>query len=130
MTTLKNAFLACLLSLTFAFPTVHAASVDKVNINTAEMSILDQELAGIGPKKAQAIIDFREKHGPFQTPHDITQVRGIGQKTYERNKDKITVGDLSTAAEVESTATATQAEAATDTGTSVEPIEATQAETN
>ena len=126
MTTLRNLLLTCLLSFALAVSAVHAASVEKVNINTADMTTLDQELAGIGPKRAQAIIDFREKHGPFKTPHDVTQVSGIGQKTYERNKDKITVSDANTTAEVESTTT--QAKTSTDEG--VEQTEATQAETN
>ena len=62
----------------------------KININTADLSQL-MELEGIGETKGQAIIDYREKHGGFNRPEDILAVKGIGSKTYEKFKDKITV---------------------------------------
>ncbi len=52
-----------------------------VNINTADLSEL-QTIPGIGPSKAQAIIEYREKNGYFTVPEDIMNVTGIGQKTY------------------------------------------------
>jgi len=61
-----------------------------VNINTASLSAL-QTLSGIGPVKAQAIISYREQHGPFQKIDDIKKVSGIGQATYDSIKDRITV---------------------------------------
>ena len=57
-----------------------------VNINTATKEELDA-LPGIGPTKAQAIIDGR----PYNTPEDIMKVKGIKQKTYDKIKDMITV---------------------------------------
>jgi len=65
-------------------------SLKKININTASLNDLMQ-LSRIGPKYAQRIIDFREKHGTFQKPEDIVKVKGIGPKTFEANKDIITV---------------------------------------
>jgi competence protein ComEA len=62
----------------------------KVNINTADPSEL-QTIPGIGPSKAQAIIEYREKNGYFTVPEDIMNVAGIGQKTYSSIKDKIVV---------------------------------------
>ncbi len=62
----------------------------KVNINTASKTEL-MELSGIGEVKAQAIIDFRTKNGPFKNLHDIVNVPGIGEKTYENIKDLITI---------------------------------------
>jgi len=57
-----------------------------VNINTATKEELDA-LPGIGPTKAQAIIDGR----PYNTTEDIMKVKGIKQKTYDKIKDMITV---------------------------------------
>lgn len=61
-----------------------------VNINTASQSELDT-LPGIGPSYAKAIIDYRTKNGSFVRLEDIQQVKGIGPKTFEKLKDKITL---------------------------------------
>jgi competence protein ComEA len=65
--------------------------VGRVNINTATAMELDG-LPGIGPTTAQAIIDYRLQHGPFQFIQDIQNVPGIGPATYDKIKDYITVG--------------------------------------
>ncbi|WP_417903426.1 ComEA family DNA-binding protein [Candidatus Sodalis pierantonius] len=44
-------------------------------------------LKGIGPKKGQAIIDYREQHGPFERIEDLEKVKGIGPATMARIKD-------------------------------------------
>lgn len=62
----------------------------KVNINTASESELTS-LPGIGPTKAQAIIQYRQENGSFKTIDDIKNVSGIGEKTFEKLKDSITV---------------------------------------
>lgn len=62
----------------------------KVNINTAEQSELET-LPGVGPSKAQAIIKHREENGPFNSADAITDVTGIGEKTFENMKDVIQV---------------------------------------
>lgn len=62
----------------------------KVNINTANETELTT-LSGIGPSKAKAIISYREENGPFKTIEDIKNVSGIGEKTFEKLKDSITV---------------------------------------
>ncbi len=62
----------------------------KVNINTADSNEL-QSLPGIGPAKAQAIIEYRESSGPFQKIEDIMNVSGIGEKSFEKLKDHISV---------------------------------------
>jgi competence protein ComEA len=62
----------------------------KININTAGVAELDS-LPGIGPAKAQAIIDYRDQNGPFQSVDDLANVPGIGAKTLETIRDQITV---------------------------------------
>jgi len=62
----------------------------KVNINTAGESEL-MTLPGIGPSKAQAIIQYRDEHGAFKQIEDIKNISGIGEKTFEKLKDSITV---------------------------------------
>ncbi|MEA3471568.1 MAG: ComEA family DNA-binding protein [Thermodesulfobacteriota bacterium] len=67
-----------------------AAEGEKININTASVEEL-VKLDRIGPKYAERIIQYREINGPFEKPEDITKVKGIGQKTLEKNIDRITV---------------------------------------
>ena len=64
----------------------------KININSASADELDS-LPGIGPTKAQAIIDYRDQNGPFQSVDDLLNVSGIGPKTLETIRDQITVFD-------------------------------------
>lgn len=61
-----------------------------ININTADSTEL-QQLSGIGGKKAEKIIIFREENGLFQNIEEIMHVSGIGEKTFEALKDYITV---------------------------------------
>lgn len=61
-----------------------------VNINTADVSEL-MTLTGIGERRAQDIVSYRETHGAFNSPEDIMQVSGIKQSSYDKIKDKIYV---------------------------------------
>ena len=63
-----------------------------VNINTADASALAEGLNGVGIKKAQAIVDYRKKNGPFKSMHDLANVKGMSDKLIEKNKDVITLG--------------------------------------
>lgn len=62
----------------------------KININKADVAALST-LPGIGPSKAQSILSYREENGPFQTIDDLKNVSGIGDKTFEKLQDSITV---------------------------------------
>lgn len=64
---------------------------NRVDINTADAWTLEHQLEGIGPKKAAAIVEFREKNGLFKSLSDLEQVYGIGKKTLARNQDKIKI---------------------------------------
>ncbi len=64
----------------------------KININRAELWLL-KALPGIGQVRAQAIIDHRNRNGPFRSIHELTKVEGIGTATYEQIKHLITVVD-------------------------------------
>jgi len=73
---------------------VSASDAGNININTASAEELTQ-LKGVGPSTAAKIVEFREKNGPFKKPEGLIQVPGIGQKTFEKNKDVILVEDPS-----------------------------------
>ena len=62
--------------------------VAPININTATKEQLE-ELPGIGPSKAAAIIEFRQKHGPFNSLEDLLDVPGIGPSTLENIKSMV-----------------------------------------
>ncbi len=70
---------------------VESAMEGKVNVNTASAAEL-ADLPGIGPSKAQAIVEHRAK-APFATPDDLRKVKGIGSKLYDSIRERITVGD-------------------------------------
>jgi len=78
-----------LISLIFLFASVVYA--EAVNINSASAEELQENLTGIGPKKAIAIIEYREANGPFYSPEELVNVKGIGPKTLEKNKENILV---------------------------------------
>ena len=79
---------ACLLStltascLAFADP---ASNIQPVNINTANVEQL-AALKGIGELKAQAIVAYRDHHGKFTSPEELTKVKGIGEATLASNR--------------------------------------------
>ena len=62
-----------------------------VDINTATPQQLEA-LKGIGPEKAKAIVDYRQKNGPFKTTEDLMKVPGIKQGTYSKIKTEVNVG--------------------------------------
>ncbi|MDH5393179.1 MAG: ComEA family DNA-binding protein [Gammaproteobacteria bacterium] len=85
-----NLFRIILLSVTFIFAS--AAWSAAVDINTATSEQLT-ELKGIGHKKAQAIVSYRNQHGKFKTAEALANVKGISLKTVEKNKSLIKASD-------------------------------------
>ena len=82
---LKSLLLALALSAS-------AFAADKVNVNTADAATIAAALNGVGESKAEAIVAYRQEHGPFKSPEQLAQVKGIGLKTVEKNRDMIEVG--------------------------------------
>ena len=60
-----------------------------ININTANAEELASELKGVGLNKAKAIVAYREQHGLFASPDDLSGVKGIGLRTIDMNRDSI-----------------------------------------
>ena len=87
----KKFYLAVLISLAIIFTgTCCASAMEKININTAPVEQLMQ-LDRVGAKFAERIVQYRETNGKFEKAEDIMNVKGIGKKTWEANKDRIVV---------------------------------------
>ena len=76
------------LALTFS---AFVLAANPVNINTADAQALSKNIKGVGLKKAQAIIAYREQNGEFKSIEDLKKVKGIGNKLLEKNIDTIIV---------------------------------------
>lgn len=81
-------FITFCLALLFV-PLVVAA--DQVNINSADATTLARELKGIGVTRAEAIVAYRQKNGPFRSADELGLVKGIGPKVIEQNRGLIRV---------------------------------------
>ena len=89
-----------------------------VNINTAD-SLQLSYLPHVGPKAAQRIIDYRHEHGPFKKTSDLMQVKGIGEKTFNRLAPFISVdGKTTLAAKIQGSRKAGTSKAAKARGAS------------
>ena len=67
-----------------------SAADARINLNTASLEELDS-LPGIGPATAKLILEYRQQYGGFAAPEEIMNVKRIGEKTYEKLKDRIRV---------------------------------------
>jgi len=67
-------------------------AADPVDINTADATTLAAAIKGVGEKRAQAIVAYREANGPFKSVDDLTMVQGVGEKIVEASKASLTVG--------------------------------------
>ncbi|HEX6733399.1 MAG TPA: helix-hairpin-helix domain-containing protein [Azonexus sp.] len=72
-------------------------AVAAVNLNTATVDELNA-VKGIGPSKAKAIVDYRDKNGPFKSVDDLKEIKGFGDKSIAKLRGELTVGDASAAA--------------------------------
>lgn len=87
-----------LLLLIVTFFVMTGVANAEVNINSATQSELEM-LQGIGPAKAKAIIEYREKNGSFESVNDLEKVNGIGSETIKQLGDNVTVGGYDDAME-------------------------------
>ena len=74
-------------------PAVAVAPEPGININTATAQELAAALSGIGASKAEAIVRYRTQFGPFGSIEELTEVRGIGTATIERNRSLLRLED-------------------------------------
>jgi competence protein ComEA len=83
---LINGLKAALVAATLLAQVAIAGPVD---VNTADAKTLARELQGIGMAKAEAIVSYREKNGPFKSADDLAKVKGVGKKLVDQNKSNL-----------------------------------------
>lgn len=86
-------FKAVVVSLFLATASL-TAFAEPVDINTANAMTISKNLKGIGIKKAEAIVAYRDKHGKFKSVDDLAKVKGIGKKTIAMNKANLVLGNM------------------------------------
>ena len=72
-------------------PVTAAYASDAVNINTASIEVLAEELVGVGPELAKRIVDFSERYGGFKSLEALGYVRGTGPSLLTKNEEKIVI---------------------------------------
>lgn len=90
---MKKILIACFALLLMTFAGFASAVVDLNSATAAEL----ETLKGVGPAKAKAIIDHREKNGPFKTVDELDNVKGFGMKSVEKLRPELTVGGSASA---------------------------------
>jgi competence protein ComEA len=68
-----------------------ALQAGPVNINTADAATMAKELNGVGLKRAQAIVEYRQKNGPFKSVDELALVKGIGAAAVAKNRELIRI---------------------------------------
>lgn len=67
-------------------------AAEPVDINTADAPALAEAINGVGLKRAEAIVEYRNQNGPFKSVDDLVQVQGVGAKTLEKSRERLTTG--------------------------------------
>ena len=86
---MKSILASLILSCALVLPAFAGSPVD---INSADAKELAEGLDGVGMSKAEAIVAYREEHGPFASADDLAKVKGIGERTVELNRANILTG--------------------------------------
>ena len=84
-----NLIKSLVLGLTLSLASL-AAFAAQINLNTASAAELEA-LNGIGAAKAEAIVEYRKEHGAFKSVDELANVKGIGLKTVDKNREQMTV---------------------------------------
>lgn len=69
---------------------VKTQTENRINLNTADVTRL-QEIKGVGPKTAEAIVQWRDSQGPFTSVDQLLVIKGIGEKTLAKMRDSLVV---------------------------------------
>ena len=80
-----------ILASVIATASITSSFAEMVNINKADAETIAENLKGIGITKAKAIVSYRKENGKFKSVDELTKVKGIGEKTVEKNRDDLTV---------------------------------------
>jgi len=67
-------------------------AAEPVNINTADAQSLAEAISGVGLKRAEAIVAYRDKNGPFKSVNELVEVKGVGESIVEKSRDQLTTG--------------------------------------
>lgn len=82
-----GSLLSCLIALS-------AWAAEQVNINSATAQEIAETLNGVGLSKAEKIVEYREANGPFRHIDELVNVKGIGLRTVDKNRDAISLGSV------------------------------------
>lgn len=88
-----------LASLLATLVSMAAWAAEQVNINSATAEEIAEALNGVGLSKAELIVEYRNANGPFAHADELVNVKGIGLRTVDKNRDVILVGDAAQPAE-------------------------------
>ena len=89
-----------ILSIAFFLLAAMPVLAEVVNINEADAAALAENLNGIGMVKAQEIVKYRDTHGKFESIEELSNIKGIGEKTVEKNRDNMSLSKGVTQVEV------------------------------
>lgn len=70
-------------------PVSQQKSTEKINLNKADAKALAKAMKGIGAKRAQAIVSYRDAHGAFKSIDDLSVVKGVGKSFVKRNHERL-----------------------------------------
>jgi competence protein ComEA len=88
---IKTTLAALALSLMLTLSAM--ADSNRVNLNTASAEQLAMSLTGVGQSRAEAIVRYREQYGAFEHIDELINVAGIGLRTVDINRDRLTLSD-------------------------------------